>query len=238
MAYGAEIARVQMTWQPAGSAAWTGEEAICGFWVNHAHTTGNTFSWDTALQQLADDTVSKLVSHWADLGSHHGGSYEIVQVKAAQIGTDGSEINAKTSVPDTDALKGNGGGVMPPEVAVCISLLGYVPGTFVSHAGRKRGRMYLPYIATSQADTSGKISSQAAFVDHWTAFFNDIQGMHVGTTVPPGGSSDFWGLVIPSKIDAGITQVERIGCDDQFDSQRRRQHQHKPTPLYGTLDHG
>jgi hypothetical protein len=230
-----EIARVNLIWTP--QAAWSGESAVCGFWVQHQHFTGNDWDWDRDLQELADNVRDKLVELWGTVAGQFGTGFKISEVRAAQIGTDGHEINAKTSAVTGTALAGSASAILPPEVALCLSFYGFVPGTFTSHPGQKRGRMYLPYIAQSMPDGQGKVSLVQAKVDAWGAIFNDIQGMHGGHPVPPGNSSDFWKLVTVSKVAGTATQVEAITIDDHFDSQRRRQHQSPSTKYQHTIDH-
>jgi hypothetical protein len=226
-----------MTFHPSGSSPWTGEEAICGFWLHHHHFSLNSWTWSDELQSLADNVVGKLADHWSDLGPLLGGAYKLTQVKAAQIGTDGKEIDAKTSSPEDGTANGSGGSILPPEVAVCVSMLGYVPGTFVSHPGRRRSRMYWPYIPASTVSSGGKINNPTLWEASFTDFFNDIQGMHGGAGPAPGNPSEYWELVTVSGIDGSVTQVERIGVDDKYDSQRRRQHQTPPAWTYGTISH-
>lgn len=237
MPYGAELARVNLIWTPK-SPDWAGEQAICGFWVRHEHFTGNDFDWDQELGYLASNTAGKLVDHWGDLAGEFGSGYWISEVTAAQIGTDGTEINKKTTSLTSSDLAGAGTAVLPPEVALCVSLYGYIPGTFAAHRGRRRSRMYLPYLNAAMADNSGKVASLDTVQAHWTSFFNDIQGMHIHESpVPPGGSSDYWSLSAASSIDGSVTQIERVGVDNHFDSQRRRQHQTPATVSLGNLVH-
>jgi hypothetical protein len=226
MVYGSELARVNLIFEPKDTD-WPGEEAVCGFWLQHQHVTGNVFTWSHQLQFLADRVATKLGDHWADLGTYLGSGYKITQVRAAQIGTDGRETDAKTSAIDGDTLAGSGTHIMPPEVAVVVSLFGYTPGTFTAHAGRKRSRMYWPYVTASFADGAGKNGSANLMSLGFKDFFNDIQGMHADdeTALPSALDVDSWHLVVASKVGAEVTQVQHISVDDHFDSQRRRQHQ-------------
>jgi len=237
MPYGSELAKVNLIWAPK-TPDWAGEEAICGFWVQHQHFTGNDFDWDQELGYLASGVAGKLVDNWGSLAGEFGSGYWIREVTAAQIGTDGSEINKKTTTLTSSDLAGSGTSIMPPEVALCVSLYSYVPGQFAAHRGRKRGRMYLPYLNAAMATGAGKVADIDTVQGHWTTLFNSIQGMHIHEApVPPGNSNDYWKLVTASKIDGSVTQVERIGIDDHFDSQRRRQHQTPATVSLGTLNH-
>lgn len=237
MPYGSELAKVNLIWTPK-SPDWAGEEAICGFWVQHQHFTGNDFDWDQELSYLASQVAGKLVSHWGDLAGEFGSGYFVSSVTAAQIGTDGTEINKKTTALTSSDAGGAGTSILPPEVALCLSFYSYVPGTFAAHRGRKRGRMYLPYLNAAMADDSGKVATVSTHLGHWVSFFNDIQGLHIQEQpVPPGNSNDYWKLVTASKIDGSVTQVERLGMDDHFDSQRRRQHQTPPVVQLGTINH-
>lgn len=233
MAYnGGEIVRVTVKTVPSGAAEWAGEIALCGFWLHHFHTEGNTFTWDTEIAALPGQIAQKIDDH-PDAWQHQlSGPAHIVEVKCARLDNDGHEIQGHATSDTPLPIGGDAGGKMlPPECAIAVSLWAYEPGTFASNKGRKRGRMYFPYPSTTFLGSDGVYSGPdlAALADAWQSFFNDIQGMEAveGGILP--GSHDYWSLIIPSKVDASLNQVHWVSVDNHYDSQRRRQHQADPT---------
>jgi hypothetical protein len=166
-----------------------------------------------------------------------GQGFKISEVRAAQVGSDGKEINAKTTPAVGNELAGSAGSTLPPEVALCISFWSFQPGTFQSHPGQRRGRMYLPYIAATRVDAQGMVANPQTVADGWATFFNDVQGAHAGSQVTPGNDWDYWQLHTVSRVAGESHQVEVISCDNHFDSQRRRQHQTTPVKSLATIDH-
>lgn len=238
MPYGTELAHVQTLWRPV-AANWVGEEAITTFWLNHIHFAGNGFDWTTAVGDIADGIAARYNTHWDALAAYVSVQAHLVAVKVSHIDSTGHDLDVATSSGSPLPLAGEAGGtMMPPEVALCVSEWGYEPGTFTTHPGRKRGRFYLPYLPSSTLTAQGALSDAEvlAIVTAWQAFLNDVQGMHVGSTLP-GSDSDYMSLVNASKVDATVTQVGWISVDNHFDSQRRRQHQVPPTKQVLTISH-
>lgn len=217
--------RVAITWGPF-SDQWTQEVAVNTFHLRHHHSIGNTFSWPDAVQYAADKIADKLASHWTALAPYHSPKFGIKQVKTSQLDDRGHAVVEGVHTPGA-TLYGTGThqAVLPPEVAVAVSLYGYVPGNFVADKGRKRGRFYLPYISPDVLDTNGTVSTAAMpdWLVGWQGLLNDIQGMH--TDDATGSDPDYWDLVVVSTMPpAGAsTKVQRVGMDTLFDSQRRRQ---------------
>lgn len=126
--------------------------------------------------------------------------------------------------------------MMPPEVAVCVSAWAYPPGGFASNKGRKRGRFYLPYLASGTLAQHGRLSTAftSSLATASQALFNDIQGMHTfNEDTPPDPNPDYWDFVVASKVDASWHNVDFVSVDDIYDSQRRRQH--KTVPVRNVL---
>jgi len=224
MAFPTDVVKVSIIWG-TDPAEWPGEMAVNTFWMQHVHVDGASFDWTTAVGIAAVDVAARLVAHWSDLGMCHGPGYGPRLVKVAQTDSAGHTVNEGAAVPAT-LLNGTGTGskVLPPEVAVAVSLYGYEPGAFAALKGRKRGRMYLPYISPDLLAATGRVDPGAVttVVNAWGAFFNDIQGMTIGSET----LHDHWNLVVVSSVATGMTsQVNWVACDDKFDSQRRRQHQ-------------
>jgi hypothetical protein len=232
MPYPPELARVTLNWTPLASS-WLGEEAVNTFWLQHHHFTGGSFSWPDAVQFAAEKVAEKLASAWTNLQAFHGQGYGITGVTVTEIDPSGAAQN-QGSVDITDgSLQGDAsGGILPPEVAIKLGLFSYTPGGFSQHKGRKRGGMYLPYVATSLCATDGKLKDAQAInlTTAWAAFFNDVQGMHTMAATDPI-VDDYWDTGIASKVDGTWAQLNWVVCDTHFDSQRRRQHQ-SPAVVY------
>lgn len=102
-----------------------------------------------------------------------------------------------------------GGGVpnpLPPEVAVCVSLLTGAPGR------SNRGRMYLPAPHANAMDGVGKMTAAAqdVFVAWAAAFFGDVN--------TAARTSVLW-----SRKNALSRAITSVSVGNQFDVQRRRQ---------------
>lgn len=236
MVYADELMRVSLIWKP-DTDYWPNEMAVNTFHLQHVHHAGNTFDWPTAVQYAADTIASKLSSHWSGISGYHAQGYQVTTVKTAQIATTG-----KYTVEGVHALAGGTcagtgtSGVMPPEVAIALSMYGYTPGSFVADRGQKRGRIYLPYLSTTLADSHGHIQSPGDVSDAWAAFFNDLQGMHTDAGEFP--DHDYYNLVVASKVGGIATQVTTLAVDNVFDSQRRREHQaHNSVRAYSSISH-
>lgn len=104
-------------------------------------------------------------------------------------------------------LVGSGGGSpLPPESAICVSLLTGAPGR------SNRGRMYLPGPTVSTVNTLGKMNSNvpSIFANWAAAFFGDVN--------TASRSSVLW-----SRKNALSRSITQVSVGDQFDVQRRRQ---------------
>ncbi len=239
MTYPAEVMRVAITWAP-DTTEWPGEVAVNTFWLQHHHFTGYSFDWGDATQYAAEQIDDKLGSHWADVSPYFAPGYRPAHIKTAQIDPLGhAVVEGQTDVTGTLYGTGTGSKVMPPEVSICLNLYGYDEGAFTTQKARKRGRIYWPYISPDCLDAKGMIDPTVLndFPDAWAVFFNDIQGMHTdGSSLP--GDHDYWNLVAVSSQGTGLaTQVVRLGMDNHFDSQRRRQHQTPATTSSAAISH-
>ncbi len=214
----ANLARVSIHWKPDQSA-WPDEQAVNTFHVSFTDTTPPA-NWSVVTQQIADKVFSVLQTHWAGIAAYHGAGYQIDQIKVAALDTSNHTTEEAVHAVGGGVLAGTAsGGVMPPEVAVCLSLYGYAPGGFTSRRGTKRGRMYLPYIAASASGTDGKLSTSAwnGIIAAWQPVFADFRP----ATITDGTFT----AVILSTTAGTATDIPWLAIDDHFDSQRRRQHQ-------------
>jgi len=222
--YASELVKVQATWTP-DPAAWAGEVAVNTFWLQHNHFTGNDWDWERDLQTVVNGCRDKFIAHWSATGGLFAAGYQISQFKAFHVDSAGHTLNEKVAAVTGGSLPGLGtSGVLPPEVSLVLSLYGYPAGTFTSQRGRKRGRIYLPYLAGSSLSNTGHVSTSAmdTCMTGFGAIFNDIQGMHAGNPIPPGNSSDYMALVVASGFGIA-TQVDHLAVDNLFDMQSRRQ---------------
>jgi hypothetical protein len=98
--------------------------------------------------------------------------------------------------------------------------------------------MYLPYLAGSALSATGHVSTAAmdTAINGFGAIFNDIQGMHVGDTVPPQTSDDYMALVVASGFGLA-TQVDHLRVDNLFDMQTRRQNKAVASHETINIDH-
>lgn len=243
MPYTDELVRVTMTWLPAPGVLWTGEEAVTTFHLRHHHITGNGFTWSDQVTHLAQQLRDKWVAHWTgtELAQTIAGGARISEFKVAHLDPAGHTLEEGVFTVASGDLVGEASlSMMPPEVAICVSSWSYPPGGFATHKGRKRGRFYLPYIATQTAGSDGKITPthQNALAAIIQTLFNDIQGMHTfNEDTPPDPNPDFWDFVTASKVDASWANVDFVSVDNHFDSQRRRQHQSPPVRVALPISH-
>lgn len=95
---------------------------------------------------------------------------------------------------------------LPPEIAICVSLLTGAPGR------SNRGRMYMPAPSSTTANAVGQLSSAApALFAGWAAaFFGDVNT--VART-----------CVLWSRKNALSRAITQVSVGNQFDVQRRRQ---------------
>jgi len=216
----ANIVRFTLTWKP-NTDDWPGELAVNTFHMKFTPSTPPGPGWDTSLQEGADMVAAALVSKWGTgMSGIHGAGYQIAEVGAFALDTNGKATNEAVHTFTSGTLVGSGtGGIMPPEVALAIGWFGYQPGAFTSRRGTKRGRMYLPYISSVAASAAGKV--QSSFITDastgWKAWHDVI---HAATT-----ASGEWDFGILSETANAFTTASWLVIDNHFDSQRRRQHQ-------------
>jgi hypothetical protein len=181
------------------------------------------------VQYIADQVAAKFIANWTDAAGLFSSATHVSALKTYLLDTSGhTTAEGVHAFAGTDLQGSGSSGVMPPEVAVCLSEYSYPPGGFTTHKGRKRGRMYLPYISQSAMDSNGKVSSSAAglAVTGWQEIFNAVN-----TVESASGRTDPMGLVVLSTVGGATYEVLHLAIDDHFDSQRRRQHQ-SPSTLH------
>ena len=140
-------------------------------------------------------------------------------VTATSFLANGNVLAQQQSVPETPWVGTNSTAALPWETALAVSLYTYPRGTFVSHAGRKRGRIYLPPMASAMLD-----SSNSGYLDNG-AISSVLADMHVFLGL--AGNSDegvpVGQLSVFSRTDSVLRHVSQLSLDAKFDSQRRRE---------------
>lgn len=222
--------RVQLQWTP-DSAYWPGEKALNTFAmraIDFEPPTGPALH--SLLVELSGKVKDALDPQWSSLSTSFASGYQITAMRVSALDT-----SAHTS--DEYVLGITGGhwagtgtsGVLPPEVALCLSLYGYQPGTFATQRGRKRGRIYLPYLSAATVNTHGLVDSGSitSLTGAFKSFFDLLSPVDVtGGQMEPGILSEVGGI---------FTSLAYLGMDNHFDAQRRRQHQSPATTTVVSL---
>jgi hypothetical protein len=221
MAIPGNVVRVSMIWQPPSS--WPSETAVNTFHLqNQSGPTGPT----PDVQYIADHFAAKLIAGFGGVASYWPSSVHMAAVKTYLLDSSGhTTAEGAHSFSSSDVQGSSGGGLLPPEVAVCLSEYSYAPGSFSPGKGRRRGRMYLPYLTQTVIESTGKVTAIACsgLVSGWVTIFNSIN-----TIESASGRTDPMGLVVLSRAAGATFEVLHLAVDDHFDAQRRRQHQDAP----------
>lgn len=177
-------------------------------------------------QYIADQVAAKLTAGWSGVSGLHASGNQINAIKAYLLDTSGHTVALGVNAPVSGTLPGTGtSGMLPPEVAVALSLYAYTPGGFAPQKGRRRGRMYLGMVSQSLCTADGRVSSglMDTYLDGWQTILNSLN-----TIESDSGRTDPMGVVVLSRTGNATFEVTNIAMDDHFDAQRRRQHQDVP----------
>lgn len=208
------------------------EEAQFGFWGVRQHFSGNGTDWADDVVTVAEGIRDAWVEHVTKV-SFWSSAVQMRTVRVDHLdAANGKTLDQGTAVFEGDtAWAGTATSSLPWETTVCVSLYGYTPGTFTTNKPRKRGRMYLPPpAAVAASGGAGQVFSAdlSELSANLGAFFNDVQGINMGTTAPPN-DSDYFDLRVVSRgtpekpLAPTSTPIILIQMDSRIDSQRRRE---------------
>lgn len=222
------VVRVTLTWTPP--TAWAPELAVNTF---HLQSQSGPSGPPPHPQYIADQVAAKLIADFPAMAGHWPSSIHMSAVKTYLLDAAGlTTAEGVHGFSPTDVVGSSGGGVLPPEVAVCLSEYSYQPGTFAPAKGRRRGRMFLPYLSQTNMDAQGFVTLTSQ--NDLTAGFKTLFD-HINTIESDAGRTDPMGLVILSKAAGATFEVLHLAVDNHFDAQRRRQHQLPPTKVVSDL---
>lgn len=167
-----------------------------------------------ASQYMVD--IAEDFRQWmSNIKTYQGNLFRWTHIKIAPIekGT-GKYLAGGSTYTLTAPIVGTGTTTLPPEVSVAQSMRAAIVGR------RGRGRMYLPFPASSVSDSSGILGgvAQTGMATQLKTLLTNLENqagfdtMKVNVVVMSAASET---AVIPSEV--------RIG--NHFDAQRRRQHQ-------------
>lgn len=224
MAFPDELAVCDLVWSIEGGQ----EIAVNRIWMQHVHHDTVTFSWGDALQTIADHVVTSLGESGSGGGIRsfiHTDCY-LNRVDAYQIGVDGKATDKRSHVCTTTEFAGSASGQMlPPIIGPVIQLWGYPPTSYTLHARRHRGRIFMPGATSSILGSDGLISfgNKGDLGSAWGAIFNDLQGMHVGSSFGVGGGpTDSMNVGVLSRTDGAFRQLAAVSVASKPGVQRRR----------------
>lgn len=182
-------------------------------WTARLGPIGSTENADDAWQiDLAEDFRTFLVS----IANKIDQSFRWTHVKIAPILADGKYGFPGASTYDfTSPVVGSlAGSMLPPEVAVCVSLRAPISGR------TGRGRMYLPALNVGAVNTNGTVvvSTRTALASAFATLITDLEDAPGDETITPI-------VMVTSAGKATAVRPSEIRVGDHFDAQRRRQHQ-------------
>nr|CRY96029.1 hypothetical protein [uncultured prokaryote] len=223
---------IRVTWKydllVAGGTQDTSQHSVC---YQAGATPGDLPTIDLVLKDMAQAAVASqranvVQSNWSP-------NVYCTGTRVALEGTNGHTLAEQFGASDgpSDWRGGSGASSLPWETSLCISLYGYQPGGFDVNSRSKRGRFYLPPMASDvlDADNSGRIqlTKATAIADQWGTVLQELQ-QHEYTGFPELAPV----LVINSRktparpdYEPKAYPVTYLRFDNKIDSQKRRQRQ-------------
>jgi hypothetical protein len=149
------------------------------------------------------------------------------KVDVYHLDTSNHALDKGTALFDgTKTWQGTGGISLPYSSSCVVSLFGYQPGTLAPQRGRKRGRFYLPPLATTVMDDATGLyniedgAAVANVATYMGNFLNDVEGMEIGGPYPD--VADFVHLGILSIASQAFVQCRYVAVDNVPDVMRSR----------------
>jgi hypothetical protein len=192
------------------------EFAIWGDFDIHPTTSA---LWDTALNALAHSASDK----WSALidPTHYSHGAKLKQSRAIRVDAAGHTANEQVAAPGTAWTGDATAHSLPWADSLVISLYTYTPGSFIAHAGRRRGRIYLPPPNVSILETTNQ---GTVHVDTSLAILNDFKGwLHDVQLVIDPETLPVWVPGVLSKVGGNWNHVTDLAIDTKIDHQRRRE---------------
>ena len=159
---------------------------------------------------------------WGDHmpGDHWCDNVRLTYVQGRMFAADGKTLREQRYIPPSNPWFGTGAHpAMPWETSLALSLYTYPRGSFTANARRKRGRIYLPPMASSVLDSSNSGFYSNALIPVLLSELHEFM-THVGedalgvSVINPG---------VYSRVDGVVRDVTQLSIDAKFDSQRRRE---------------
>lgn len=206
--------RWEFGWQPAGASADI-EIQDFGIWFRIPDPVQPPFpGWNNVVNDFSQRAANAWMTNMtkANFASavkfrrcvtyHYDQPHKVVLDRGESTGTQGG--------PWAGA-----GAVMPPENTVCVSLYGFDPTLAVAQARRKRGRIYLPTVATDALAGDGRLGGtyQDSIGVDVAEMFSDLRGTFDNVEPEP---------VITSVAGQFVTPITWARVGRRIDTQRRR----------------
>lgn len=185
-----------------------------GQWVQgwQGETIGTDTYWSKNVQQaMAEDIYTFLSS--TTMRSATSSSFAYKRVRLSPIGLDGKPAQAHSEWTFDPELAGTANDVLPPKIALALSLRTPVPGR------QGRGRIYIPALSYNTMATDGRVKT--TIPGNWLPVFKDL----VNALNSHGDSSTSHDVVITSAGKTEYVRPVEVRLGNHFDTQRRREAQ-------------
>ncbi len=215
----ADLVKLVMVFDLVNDDTSVAEVAEFAMWGKFSTTPSGSALWNSNLLELAQLAVDKWSADIDPTFYSHGA--KLKQARAIAADAAGHTTFEQVATPGT-AWQGNAAAhSLPWANSLCVSLYTYTPGSFIAHAGRRRGRVYPPppNVSIISATNQGTVSPTDALT-----FLNDFKGWLAdvsGVTLTP--DENVWVVGVLSKVGNEWNHVTDLAIDTKIDTQRRRE---------------
>jgi hypothetical protein len=209
------------------------ELAEFGIWGDYATHPATGALWDASLAITAQDAVDLWSSDIDPTHYSHGA--KLKQARAIRADAAGHTVNEQVAVPGTAWTGDATSHSLPWGDSLVVSLYTYTPGSFIAHAGRRRGRVYPPPPNISILETTNQGTVHA---DTALAILNDFAGwLHAVEDAHAGTATEHWISGVLSTVGDMWNPLTDLAIDTKIDSQRRREKSQTTTRQSVTFAH-
>lgn len=183
--------------------------------VLHAQDNSADFpdGFDQGYCQEAVDSFATIMFHAAGVGGDFATSTTIEKADLYTLDETNHVTEVFTAAVTVDPAHGATATALPPEVSVCASLSGGLPGR------SRNGRSYLPGLSTLALGGDGTLSADAPgdLSAQYAAYLSSLNAFTGG-----GAGAGRFALCILSVTHNMVTPILEVKVGDVFDVQRRR----------------